>query len=127
MWGLKCHVWPSNPSPCQDSHSAREVMLTRWQKSGNSVLCLDTASLAPINTWGGGLKHPLMSLAQLALNLIPSLQLFCNLRPPTMYFMSSNVGCCLPSACELLEKHNDVFHSSVGKIAYLGKYSLSRR
>lgn len=115
MWGLKCHVWPSNPSPCQDPHSARGVMLTCWQKSGNSKLCLDTASLAPTNTWEGELKHPLMSLAQLALNLIPSLRLFCNLRPHTMYFTSSNVGCCLPSTRELLEKRNDVFHSSGGE------------
>lgn len=42
-----------------------------------------------------------------------------------MYFMSSNGGCCLPSACELLEKHNDVLHSSGGKNMYLSKYGLS--
>lgn len=101
-------------------------MLARWQKPGNSKLCLDTASLACTNAGGGGLKHPLMGLAQLALDLIPSPHLFCNLRPHTMYFMSSNGGCCLPSACELLEKHNDILHSSGGKNMYLSKYGLSK-
>lgn len=128
MWGLKCHAWPSDPSPFHDPHSASGVMLTHWQKSGNSKLCLDTAFLAPTNKYmRKGVKAPTDCLAQLILNLIPSLHLFCNLRPHTMYFMSSNVGCCLPSACGLLEKHNDVSHSSGRKSTYLSKYGLSRR
>lgn len=33
-------------------------MLTHWQKSGNSKLCLDAPSLAPTNARGGGVKAP---------------------------------------------------------------------
>lgn len=55
-----------------------------------------------------------MSLAPLALDLIPSLRLLHNLRPRNMRFMASNVDHYLPGICGLSEGHEGIFHFSVG-------------